>query len=203
MEWILLDALKKLHDPEGGRSAYLRLSTKPVDQGIFNSLLEQYSENELREQILRGAYRLIDRSAERDYSVGDNVVHIFGTGAMIPEAVAAAEALEKDGIFANVFMITSADLLFHEHLAAQRTAGDVNPGPWLTRLLTREERGAPLVTVHDGHPLTLAALGGALSMRMANLGVTTFGQTGSPEALCQLNRIAPADIVAAARTLLE
>ena len=203
VEWILLDALKKLHDPEGGRSAYLRLSTKPVDQGIFNSLLEQYSENELREQILRGAYRLIDRSAERDYSVGDNVVHIFGTGAMIPEAVAAAEALEKNGIFANVFMITSADLLFHEQLAAQRTAGGANPEPWLTRLLTREERGAPLVTVHDGHPLTLAALGGALSIRMANLGVTTFGQTGSPEALCQLNRIAPADIAAAARTLLE
>src|SRR5215472_3651653 len=198
VEWILLDALKKLHDPEGGRSAYLRLSTKPVDQGIFNSLLEQYSENELREQILRGAYRLIDRSTERDYSVGDNVVHIFATGAMIPEAVAAAEVLETDGIFANVFMITSADLLFHEHLAAQRTAGSANPEPWLTRLLTREERGAPLVTVHDGHPLTLAALGGALSIRMANLGVTTFGQTGSPEALCQLNRIAPADIAAAA-----
>jgi pyruvate dehydrogenase E1 component len=203
VEWILLDALNKLHDPQGGRSAYLRLSTKPVDQGIFNSLLEQYSENELRKQILRGAYRLIDRSAEGDYSVGDNVVHIFGTGAMIPEAVDAAEALKKEGIFANVFVITSADILFHEYLAARRTASGENPGPWLARLLTREERSAPLVTVHDGHPLTLAALGGALSMRMANLGVTTFGQTGSPEALQQLNRVAPADIAAAARTLLD
>jgi pyruvate dehydrogenase E1 component len=70
-------------------------------------------------------------------------------------------------------------------------------------LLTRDERSAPLVTVHAGHPLTLAALGGALSMRMANLGVTTFGQTGSLEALCRVNRIAPADIAAAARTLLD
>ena len=182
----------------------MRLSTKPVDQGIFNSLLEQRSEDELREQILRGAYRLIDRSAERDYGVGDNVVHIFATGAMIPEAVAAAEALNNDGIFANVFVITSADVLFHEHLAAtQGPAAGANAAPWLARLLTRDERGAPLVTVHDGHPLTLAALGGALSMRMANLGVTTFGQTGSPEALYRVNRIAPADIAAAARTLLD
>jgi pyruvate dehydrogenase E1 component len=204
VEWILLDALGKLHDPEGGRSAYLRLSTKPVDQGIFNSLLEQRSEDELREQILKGAYRLIDRSAERDYSVGDNVVHIFGTGAMIPEAVAAAEALNNDGIFANVFVITSADVLFHEHLAAaQKPAAGGNAAPWLARLLTHDERSAPLVTVHDGHPLTLAALGGALSMRMANLGVTTFGQTGSPEALYRVNQIAPADIAAAARTLLD
>jgi pyruvate dehydrogenase complex dehydrogenase (E1) component len=94
---------------------------------------------------------------------------------MIPDAVAAAEALKNDGIFANVFVITSADVLFHEHLAAAR-------GP--------------------------AASANALSLRMATLGVTTFGQTGSLEALCRVNRIAPADIMAAAimaaaRTLLD
>jgi hypothetical protein len=32
------------------------------DQGIFNSSLEQRSAEELRQQILRGAYRLIDRA---------------------------------------------------------------------------------------------------------------------------------------------
>jgi pyruvate dehydrogenase E1 component len=202
-EWILLDALSKLHDAERGRSAYLRLSTKPVDQGIFNSLLEQLSERELREQILKGAYRLVDRSAERDYSVGDNVVHIFAMGAMVPEAVAAADMLKNEGVFANVFVITSADALFHEYLAVAQAGARTSAEPWLQRLLTPEERGAPLITVHDGHPLTLAALGGALSMRMTNLGVTKFGQTGSPEELYQVNRIATADIAAAAKTLLE
>ena len=78
-----------------------------------------------------------------------------------------------------------------------------NAAPWLSGFLTRDERSALLITVHDGHPLTLAALGGALSMRMANLGATTFGQAGSPEALYRVNRIAPADIAAAARTLLD
>ncbi len=203
VEWILLDALRNLHDPERGRSAYLRLSTKPVDQGIFNSFLEQRSEDEVREQILRGAYRLIDRSGERDYSVGDNVAHIFAMGAMIPEAVVASDALKNDGIFANVFVITSADTLFHEDLAAAQDGGRADSRSWLQRLLTLEELGAPLVTVHDGHPLTLAALGGALSMRMVNLGVTKFGQTGSPQALYRMNRIMAEDIVAAARTLLN
>jgi pyruvate dehydrogenase E1 component len=203
VEWILLDALRKLHDPELGKSAYLRLSTKPVDQGIFNSFLEQRSADEVREQILRGAYRLIDRSGERDYSVGDNVVHIFAMGAMVPEAIAAAGTLKAGGIFANVFVITSADTLFHDHLAAAQDGKRANSTSWLQRLLTLEETGAPLVTVHDGHPLTLAALGGALSMRMLNLGVTKFGQTGSPQALYRANRIMAADIAEAARTLLD
>jgi pyruvate dehydrogenase E1 component len=43
VEWILLDALGRLHDRERGRSAYLRLSTKPIDQRVFNRLLEQVS----------------------------------------------------------------------------------------------------------------------------------------------------------------
>jgi pyruvate dehydrogenase E1 component len=124
-------------------------------------------------------------------------------GAMVPEAALAADILKNDGIFANVFVITSPDALFHEHLAAVQSGGGANPQSWLQRLLSQEERGAPLVTVHDGHPLTLAALGGALSMRMANLGVTKFGQTGSPEALYQVNQIAAGDVVAAAKALME
>jgi len=200
VEWIMLDALRALLDRENGPSAYLRLSTRSIDQSLFNSFLAGRNEAEVRRQILRGGYRLIDRSAERDYSVGDNVVHLLAVGATVPEVVAAAGELERAGIFANVFVITSADRLFHQNLAAANSAGGGEPLGWL---MTRDERGAPLVTVHDAHPLTLAALAGALSTRVINLGVTKFGQAGALEDLHRAHGIAAADIAAAARRLLE
>ncbi len=200
VEWIMLDALSRLHAREDGASAYLRLSTRAIDQSLFNSFLAEHDEAEARRRVLRGGYRLIDRSAERDYSVGDNVVHLIAVGAMVPEAVAAAGELERAGIFANVFVITSADRLFHQNLAAANAGAGQEPLGWL---MSRDERAAPIVTVHDAHPLTLAALSGALSTRAVNLGVTKFGQTGALEELHRTHGIAAEDIVAAARRLLE
>lgn len=200
VEWIMLDALRSLHARENGASAYLRLSTRPIDQSLFNSFLAAHDEAEVRRQVLQGGYRLIDRSAERDYSVGDNVVNLFAVGAMVPEAVAAAGELGRVGIFANVFVITSADRLFHQNLAAANSGPGQEPLGWL---MSRDERAAPIVTVHDAHPLTLAALSGALSTRVVNLGVTKFGQTGALADLHHAHGIAAADIAAAARRLLE
>jgi pyruvate dehydrogenase E1 component len=197
VEWIMLDALRALHDREHGASAYLRLSTRSIDQAPFNRFVAERDQSEVRQRVLAGGYRLIDRSAERDYSVGDNVVHLFAVGAMVQEALTAASELERDGIFANVFVVTSADRLFHQRLAA----GAESEG--LGWLMSDDERGAPIVTVHDAHPLTLAALSRALSRRVANLGVTSFGQTGALEELYRAHGISAAHIAAAARSLLD
>ncbi len=197
VEWIMLDALRALHDREHGASAYLRLSTRSIDQAPFNRFLAGRDESEVRRRVLAGGYRLIDRSAERDYSVGDNVVHLFAVGAMVQEALTAAGELERDGIFANVFVVTSADRLFHQSLAAGAESDGLG---WL---MSDDERGAPIVTVHDAHPLTLAALSRALSRRVANLGVTSFGQTGALEELYRAHGISAAHIAAAARGLLD
>jgi pyruvate dehydrogenase E1 component len=200
VEWILLEALRALHDREHGASAYLRLSTRSIDQSPFNAFLAARDPGEIREQVLRGGYRLIDRSGERDYSVGDNVVHLFAAGAMVPEAIAAAGELERDGIFANVFVITSADRLLHENLAIMNSGARAEPLGWL---VAGEERVAPVVTVHDAHPLTLSAVASALSTRAINLGVTRFGQAGALDDLYRAHGLAAADIAAAARRLLE
>lgn len=199
VEWILLDALRNLHDPERGRSVYLRLSTKPIDQAPFNALLEKQPESELREGILRGGYRLIDRRDVPGYEAGRNVVHILVAGAMAPDAIAASVALERDGILANVFVISSSDRLLHEHLAARQKAGSAT---WLSQLIPAAERAAPIVTVQDGHPIALAALGAALSTQAANLGVTQFGQTGTAEELYRACGISTDDIAQAARQLI-
>ena len=68
----------------------------------------------LRKQVIRGAYRLVDRSREADYQPGKNAVHIFAVGAMIPAALAASRQLAGQGVFANVFNVTGAGPLYRE-----------------------------------------------------------------------------------------
>lgn len=204
LEWILLAALAALQDRQQGHSAYLRLSTKPLDQEIFNTVLTERTEDELRRQVLKGGYRLVDYRPEEGYRPGDNVVHLFVSGAMVPEAVAAARELRARHIFANVFNVTSADLLFHDHLAAQqeRIKGSTRKS-WLEELVPAQERVASVVSVHDAHPHTLSFIGGALSTRMMNLGVTEFGQSGSQAELYSRYGIATEHIIQTAEWLVR
>jgi pyruvate dehydrogenase E1 component len=60
-----------------------------------------------------------------------------------------------------------------------------------------------VVTIHDAHPHTLSFIGGVLSTRMMNLGVTEFGQSGSRADLYQQYGIATEHIVEAAKWLVE
>jgi pyruvate dehydrogenase E1 component len=199
LEWILLHALAALQNREQGKSAYLRLSTKPLDQALFSTLLEQRTEDALRQDVLKGGYRLIDCRTEEGYQPGQNVVHLFVSGAMVPEAVAAARQLRTQHIFANVFNVTSGDLLFHDYLAMQqeKIRGQQRQS-CLEELVSPSERRAPVVTLHDAHPHTLSFIGGALSTRMINLGVIEFGQSGSQADLYRRYGIAQEDIIAAA-----
>ena len=204
LEWVLLHALSALQDREQGKSAYLRLSTKPLDQSLFNAVLERRTEDGLRQDVLRGGYRLIDCRAEEGYRPGHNVVHLFVSGAMVPEVVAAARQLGARRIFANVFNVTSSDLLFHDYSAAQQEKlRGRRRQSWMEDLISPPERAAPVVTIHDAHPHTLSFIGGALGTRMINLGVTEFGQSGSQAELYRRYGIAEGDVVAAATWIVE
>jgi pyruvate dehydrogenase E1 component len=59
------------------------------------------------------------------------------------------------------------------------------------------------VTVHDGHPHTLAFLGAIRADRIATLGVTGFGQSGSLDDLYRYFGIDADTIVGAALDLIE
>jgi pyruvate dehydrogenase E1 component len=200
LEWILLAALAALQDRRQGKSAYLRLSTRPLEQELFNVLLAERTEEALRREVLKGGYRLVDCRREEGYRPGDNVVHLFVSGALVPEAVSAAQQLRAHGVFANVFNVTSADLLFHGHVAAQEEAMAGRAGfSWVEELVPAPERMAPVVTIHDAHPHTLSFIGGVLSTRMMNLGVREFGQSGSRAELYQRYGLATEHIVEAAK----
>ncbi len=175
LEWILLDSVRKIGRGEG-ESVLLRLSTKPFDQAPFEPEGGEEGLAVRREQALKGWYRL--RQAGDD---AEETAHIFVVGAMAPVALEAAARLSDEGVEANVFVVTSPDLLYRRvrDVAANRMHGHGAEEDDPTGLLMPHELGLPIVTVIDGHPQSLAFLGGALHCRAINLGVDAFGQSGS------------------------
>ena len=110
----------------------------------------------------------------------------------------AQALLAEDSVAANVVNVTSPDRLFQRYQRAsmQLTEG-ADPGPFLSDVLPPEAARAPAVTVIDGHPQTLAWIGGALGTRCLPLGVSLYGQSGSQGALYSEYRIDAESIAAA------
>jgi len=102
---------------------------------------------------------------EPGYDPEDNAVHIFAAGVMVPEAFDATRALGPEGVFANVFVVTSPDRLYR---------GLREPHPYLETLVTAAEEDVPVVSVLDGHPHALAFIGSALGVNQIPLGVPGF-----------------------------
>jgi pyruvate dehydrogenase E1 component len=192
VEWLLLEALRVIQDPVHGEAVYLRLSTKLVDQALLQPALHRLGEATLRDQVLRGGYRLVDRSGEPGYEPGANVVTLVAAGVMVPEAVEASRQLEADGIYANVVALTSPRACY----AGWRGEVDglvrgVAPAPvatWIRQLFPIEdlEGEVPVVSVVDGHSHALAWLGTVLGVPQVPLGVDvptstdTTGWTRTP-----------------------
>ncbi|HEY0936277.1 MAG TPA: pyruvate dehydrogenase, partial [Trebonia sp.] len=110
VEWVLLACLARLGRPGGG-SAYLRLSTRPVNQALAAVPADPAARERRRRQAVAGAYQL--------RRTGQPRVTIAAMGAMIPEALAAAERLDAAGTAADVVCVTSPDLLFQAVLGRQ------------------------------------------------------------------------------------
>jgi len=187
VEWILLATLADVAARRGD-SLYLRLSTRPLDQALAPTPSASY-----RDAVLAGGYRLVDARVEPGWDAETNAVHLFATGVMVADAVAASRQLRQAGIRANVFVVTSPDRLYR---------GLRQPRPHLEQMVSAEEEGVPLVSVLDGHSHTLAFLGSALGVPQLALGVDHFGQSGSRAALYRHYGIDAEAIARAARTLL-
>ena len=186
-EWTLLACLDRLGRPDGS-SAYLRLSTRPVDQTLAAVPVDPDARERRRRYVIAGAYRL-RRGANPD-------VTICAMGATVPDALVAAERLEALGLDADVVCITSADLLFRA-MQARRGIGGA-PAWILDAVLDRE---TPILTVLDGHPHTLAFLGAGRSA--THLGVTQFGQSGNLADVLRHHGIDAHSIVVSALDLIE
>jgi pyruvate dehydrogenase E1 component len=186
VEWTLLACLAQLGKPDG-TSAYLRLSTRPVDQGLAAVPADPAAREARRRQVVAGAYRLRRTEHPR--------VTISAMGAVIPEALAAADRLDAAGIPADVICVTSPGLLFKALLARQ---GRADAPAWILNQVFPASRATPLVTVLDGHPHSLAFLATINQVPSINLGVTRFGQSGSVPDVYRYHGIDTDSIVRAA-----
>ncbi|MDH2424893.1 pyruvate dehydrogenase [Sphaerisporangium sp. TRM90804] len=191
LEWCLLAALAQLGRP-GGRSAYLRLSTRPVNQALADVPTDPAARELRRRQVVAGAYPL--RRHERPS------VTIAAMGAVTPEALEAAARLDALGIGADVVCVTSPGLLF-QSLRARR--GHDDAPTWILDSVFPANRAAPVVTVLDGHPHTLAFLAGVNEVPGTHLGVTRFGQSGSLDDVYRHHGLDTDSIVAAALDLAD
>ncbi len=201
VDWLLCDALDQLSRP-GGSSAYLRLSTRPIDQAPFAAVLAALGEEQLREQVLLGGYRLVDGADD-----GRPAVTIVTTGVMAPEAIAAADDLDHEGVQASVIHLTSPDRVYRSWRAgftrSTATAREVSSPSHLHRLVPLHERTRPLVSVHDAASHSLAWLGSALGTQQYALGVDRFGESGTITDLHEITGISRGSIVNAALVALS
>jgi len=190
-EWCLLAGLAQLGRPNGS-STYLRLSTRPIDQTLAAVPTDTPARERRRQQVVAGGYRL--RRSDRPN------VTIAVTGALVPEALRAAEQLSDRGHHPDVVCITSADLLFR---AIQARNGQ-QPGPsWILQRLFPEDRATPLVTLTDGHPHTMSFLATINRVPSIHLGVTEFGQSGSLEEAYSHHGLHAANVTRACLDLVE
>ncbi|WP_193608419.1 transketolase-like TK C-terminal-containing protein [Nocardioides lijunqiniae] len=194
LEWCLLEAARHVGVP-GGTSAYVRLTTRPVDQLLARVPEDATALERRRRHAVAGGYRITDLDPATEQ------VTLVGVGAVMPEVLDAAAALADRGITAGVVCLTSPDLVYRSFQArgeVGRTAASGPPPSDIADALFPREHGAPLVTVLDGHPHTLAFLAALRGDPVRCLGVREFGQSSDLADAYALHGIDAAAIVDAA-----
>ena len=192
LEWAMLHAMSQLGHQEG-TSAYFRLTTRPVEQTLALVPADAAARADRRRQVLAGGYQLRTVEERPD-------VTLVGVGAVMPEVIAAAESLASASVFCDVVCLTSADLVFR---ALQARQGVQEGDSSVLDDLFPVDRAAPMVTVLDGHPHTLAFLSAIRCVSIVCLGVSDFGQSGDVEDLYRYFGIDTDTIVGAAIDLWE
>ncbi len=190
-EWCLLAALNQLGRP-GGSSAYLRLSARPIEQAMAAIPADPAARERRRRHVVAGAYTLRRHA--------DPAVTIAVMGAVVPNAVDAAERLGSLGFPAEILCVTSPGQLFR---AVQARRGLSDDPCWILDAVMPADRARPMVTVLDGHPHTLAFLAGVNRVPSTHLGVTTFGQSGDLDDVYRHHGLDARSIVSAALDLVD
>jgi pyruvate dehydrogenase E1 component len=171
----------------------------------------------LREDVLRGAYYLVDWRGYAGYEPGDNVVNIFSMGSLVVECFEAARTLADRGVFANVIAVTSPELLLgilgeHDGYSHLRDALDLTGDLHLTESEAVDEAGlvsvagrrVPVVAVCDGEAGLLDNIGSILGVKQVTLAVRKFSKCGRPDQIFRFQDLDPDSIVdAAGRALAE
>jgi pyruvate dehydrogenase E1 component len=178
----------------------------------------------IRHDVLAGGYYLVDYRGYAGYEPGDNVVNIVAMGAVGTCALEASDKLLQQGIYANVIMCSSPDLLAgnlahaegYKHLRQKLGLSGTlyvtkkrQNGHARYELDTRAdliEAAAgriPIVSVVDGEVGLLDNLGSIIGVRQEALGIRKASKCGRPSDVYGLHHIDGEGIAAAALQVLE
>lgn len=244
LDWILADTLKRhfTQQNDNREASLIRCVTKGLAQKDFLARVKTQARflehdkplrsgetenlsplpdseilNTLRKEVLAGGYRLIHYEGYEDYTPGDNVVHMFAMGALGEEAILASDALLKEGIYANVFIVTSPDLLLgnlaeqskYTHLTEglgvngdlhlQKDQELANTAQWLALQGSR----IPIVSVHDGEPGLLDNIGSIVGVKHQTLAVRRTSKSGFTKDIYHFHHIDAEAIAKAAKDVME
>jgi len=180
-----------LRDETGG-SVYLRLTTRQLEQVRWSDR----DDESFRQGVIDGGYWL--------RKPGPNCeIVIAYQGCVAPEAIKAAGRIGNNRRDIGVLAVTSADRLNSGWTAARRARARGNKAArsQIERLMEQVPRDCMLITVTDGHPATLAWIGGVKGHATTPLGVEHFGQTGTIRDLYRHFQIDAEAIVSAASHL--
>jgi pyruvate dehydrogenase E1 component len=201
------------------REALICRDDFPLDGASVESTLESMDEvsilSQLREEVLKGAYYLIDYRGYAGYEPGDNVVNIVSMGSPTTEALKASEALLSRGVYANVIVVTSPDLFCgiqaHEndyrylreeiglnaklHIHPTETFGAAD-------FVTVAGKRIPIVSVHDGEAGLLDNIGSIVGVRQESLAVRHHSKCGRPEEIYAYHSIDAASVAEACGKVL-
>ena len=137
------------------------------------------------EGILQGMYLVKDSQAP-DRPADGPVVQLLGSGAILREALAAAEVLENDyGVFADVWSATSFTELRRDGMSAERF-NLLHPSreprrSYVTRCL--EGRRGPVVAASDYVALFADQIRAYVPRRYVALGTDGYGRSDTRESL--------------------
>ena len=187
-----------------------------VDESSLSALNETSILQNLRQEVLAGAYYLVNYNHYKSYDPGDNVVNIMAMGSMVTEALKASEQLLEKGIYANVIVVTSSDLLLG-NLAHENNYQHLQQGLGLsgdiylsekTQLSSGEVRAMagrriPIVSVHDGEPGLLDNAGSVLGVKQESLAVRKHSRCGRPDDIYNYHDINDRAIVEAVMKVLS
>lgn len=192
-----------------------------LDGATSEDGVESLSESEIfeivRHEVLSGAYYLIDYRGYVGYEPGENVVHLFSMGSPTTEAIKASEALLARGIYANVIVVTSPDLLCgilaHENDYSYLKNGLGIDSRLYVRgpeeisaeeLITISGKRIPIVSVHDGEAGLLDNLGSIIGVKQISCAVRKHSKVGRPKDIYAYHGIdADSLIEAAGKALAE
>lgn len=194
-----------------------------VDEATIESMSEDEMFEVVRQDVLAGAYFLVDYRGYAGYEPGDNVVNIFALGSLTTEALKASDQLLRRGIYANVIVVTSTDLMLgvqahnddyallkerlqlnaNLHLVPTSYTNGQGNGQGTPELVTVAGRRVPCVSVHDGEPGLMDNIGSALGVRQEALAVRKHSKCGRPNEIYAYHHLDSESIIEACGKVLS